>query len=291
MISLPWYVFALSAAFILAVVAVLEKKTLANESPLHFSFAVTVVGGLLSTPFLFFIPWEALSLSELLVLVAATCANVTGFWLVAKATKVLEASEVSVLLSTTPAAIALFGFLFLGEMLSAEQTLGILFIVLGLMVLELPHLFQTLRRKKLREFVFVGIVGIAIVIYAASSVIDRVVLTTFGITPFHFIVFVQAMSMVVFALIELVASRGSLLAFGPFLRSPVKVLAVALLLSLSRVMYAQAVSLVYAALAASVKRTGALFTVLLSGALLKEQGLIRKLAAVLLIIAGAITLI
>ena len=50
---LPWYVYALSGAFVVAVAAVLEKKILEKEEPVHFSFAVTLVGGLLSLPF----PW------------------------------------------------------------------------------------------------------------------------------------------------------------------------------------------------------------------------------------------
>lgn len=287
----PWYVYALGAAFVVAVAAVLEKKILSEETPVHFSFAITVVGGLLSVPFLFFLPWEALSLYELSLIGVVAAATACAFWLVAKGTKVLDAGEISALLATTPAAIALFAFLFLGEALTRIQTLGILLVVSGLLVLELPHLVQMLRRKNLRELFFIGLVSVAVVVYACTSLIDRVALTTFGIHPFHFIVLTQTMSMLIFAFVELAVSRGSLAAFGPFLRSPIKVLSVAILLFLSRVFYAQAVALVYAALASSLKRTGTIFTILLSGAFLKEKGLPRKLVAAAAIVLGAIALI
>lgn len=287
----PWYVYALAAAFVVAVASVLEKKILTDEQPVHFSFAITVVAGLLSFPFLFFIPWETLSPYELSLIGVVSAASACAFWLVAKATKVLDAGEISALLATTPAAIAVFAFLFLNEALTPLQTGGIFLVIAGLLILELPHLAQMFRRKKLGELFFMGLIGIAVLVYAGTSLIDRVALTTFGIHPFHFIVLTQSMSMVVFGFVELVVSRGSLAAFGPFLRSPIKVLSVAVLLFLARVFYAQAIALVYAALAAALKRTGAIFTILLSGAFLKEKGLARKLAAAVAIVLGAIAVI
>lgn len=287
----PWYVYALSAAFVVAVASVLEKKILDREAPVHFSFAVTVVGGILSVPFLFYLPWETLTLYELSLIGVVSAASASAFWLVAKATKVLDAGEISALLATTPAAIALFAFLFLGEALTPIQTLGMVLVIAGLLVLEFPHLMQMFRRKKLGELFFIALIGVAVLVYAGTALIDRVALTTFGIHPFHFIVLTQSMSMVVFGFVELVVSRGSLAAFGPFLRSPIKVLSVAVLLFLARVFYAQAIALVYAALAAALKRTGAIFTILLSGAFLKEKGLARKLAAAVAIVLGAIAVI
>lgn len=288
---LPWYVYALSGAFVVAVAAVLEKKILEKEEPVHFSFAVTLVGGVLSLPFLAFVPWHELSLTELSLIAVITAASACSFWLVAKATKVLDAGEISVLLATTPAAIALFAYVFLGEALSQEQVIALLCILAGLFILELPHVIQIFRRRRLFELFFMGMTGVAILIYAGTALIDRIALTTFGIHPLHFIVLTQTMSMLIFGIIELCLGRGRGIALSPFVRSPIKVVAVATLLFLSRVLYAQAIALVYVALAAALKRTGAVFTIILSGAFLKEQGIGRKLVSVLLVILGALLLV
>lgn len=73
--------------------------------------------------------------------------------------------------------------------------------------------------------------------------------------------------------------------------SPRKVLIVASLLFVSRVLHAQAISLAFVALASGLKRVGAIFTILLSGAFLHESGLLRKLLAASLVVSGAISLV
>jgi len=292
MLELPWYVFALAAAFIVAVSAVIEKKTLAVEDPLHFSSATVVVGGVLSLPLLFFVSWTSLSFYEYAVLYVIASIGMLSFFLVARSMKVLEAGEVSALLAVTPAAVALGAYLLFREALTLSQIGAIGLIILGLLVLEAPHLYAFVRRTAQgKHLMYVMATFLAVLTYTASSLLDRVALTTFSVDAISFIALVQTMGMINFLILGLLLRRHGQVSLKALRTSPWKVLTVALLLLCSRILHAQAVSLAFVALASALKRTGAIFTIILSGTFLHETGIVRKLAAASLIVIGAILLV
>lgn len=290
--DLPWYVFALGAAFVVAVSAVIEKKTLEKEDALHYSSATIVLGGLLSLPFLFFVEWSSLSWGELLFLYVIATLTSVSFFLVARSMKALEAGEVSTLLALTPATVAIAAFIIFGEALTSLQVLGLGLVVIGLLILEFPYLIALLKKTKDRVHVFyVGCALLAVGVYTASSLLDRVALTTFSVSSLSFIVITQTMCMANMLLLGFVLRRHGQASLSALRTSPRKVLIVASLLFVSRVLHAQAISLAFVALASGLKRVGAIFTILLSGAFLHESGLLRKLLAASLVVSGAISLV
>lgn len=292
MLDLPWYIFAFGGAFAVAVSAVIEKKTLEKEDPLHFSSATMVLGGLLSLPFLFFVEWTSLSWTELLFIYVIATLTSLSFFLVARSMKALEAGEVSTLLALTPATVALGAFFLLGEALTGLQALGLVLVVTGLIILELRYLIALLRRTKDgAHLLYVIPALLAVGVYTASSLLDRVALTQFSVTSLSFIAITQAMCMMNMLFLGLILRQHGHASLSALRTSPGKVLIIASLLFVSRVLHAQAISLAFVALASALKRVGTIFTIFLSGAFLHEKGLLRKLLAASLIVAGAISLV
>lgn len=290
MLEVPWFVFALMGAFFVALSGVIEKDVLKHEEPLHFSGAVAVIGALFSIPFLLFVEFDALTPFFLALIYAVSVLSTLGFSVTAYAMRRLDAGELSSILALTPAATAVFAFFFLGEELDLLHILGIAAVIVGLIVLELPRLMRPMPGKK-RSPVYVLVALLAVFIYATSSVLDRFVLHGNGIRAFDFIVLTQLFAVLNFAIIDIVRGKKDRLLTSAWNHRPLKVTLVALLLFLSRLCHAQAISMAYVALASSLKRTGSIFTILLAGRFLGEKGIGHKLFAAALIFIGAIVLI
>lgn len=292
MLELPWYIFALLAALVVAISSLLEKDVLRHEEPLHFSSATSLVGGILSLPFLLFIDWSALGFVELSFLYLISFLSMLAFWLVAKAMKNLDVGEVSTILALVPAAVAVIAYLVLGESLTSTQTGGITVIVLGLLVLEAPHVWSLITKTPTKgRLVYVGLALLAVLLYATGSVIDRVALTTFGISAIQYVALIQVMIMINFMAFERMRGADRRESLTALRHAPRRIIAVALLLFLSRILYLHAISIAFVALASALKRTSAIFSILLSGAILHEEHLVRKLVAASLIILGVVAIV
>lgn len=278
MFDIPWYIFALLAAFFVALVSVFEKKVLVHEDPLHFAGSTTFIVGLLSFPFLFFVDWESISLSSFLSIYAISLLAAVAFYTTSVAMRGLEAGELSIILALTPAATAVFAFLTLGEALSPQSMVGIGVIIFSLMVLEFPSLWKSRTTKRFNKKIhYILVAFFSIFVYACSAVLDRVVLGHAGVRPVDFLAIVQVLALFNFSVFSFFRPVRERLLTKTFTHAPFKMIAISILLVLSRLMYSHAVSLAYAALAAVLKRTGALFTIVLARSYLKEHGVGHKL--------------
>lgn len=292
MFDIPWYVFALMSAFFVGVAAVFEKRALEHDEPLHFSASSTVVVGLLTVPFLFFVDWSALTPPVIFGLYAVSILATIAFCLVAYALKRLEAGEHSLILSLTPAATALLAYLFIGEALSEKAAIGVLLVVCGLLALEFPRAKAGFRSKEFRKKLLPLLLSFgAVIVYALSAVLDRVLLSGFRVDPIDFIVIVQTMQLLNFVVYGIFRGKKDHLLSSSFMRQPMKVLAFSLLMFLSRIFYAQSVSMAFVALTAALKRTGALFTIVFARSYLHEHGVGHKLLAGAIILSGVLLVV
>lgn len=292
MLELPWYVFALAGAFFIALASVLEKKVLQHDEPIHFSGSSVVVASVLSLPFLFFVQWSSFTPYIFVLLYSISVLAAIAFVLIAVSLKNMDAGEQSVILAITPLVTAFFAFFVLDESLSPRALLGIVFVVCGLIVLEAQILFQKSHsRIFFKKFVPVGLALLAVVVHAASAMIDRIVLREGVISALDFIVVIQIFMLINFVAISFVRGKHDHFLDGSFMRNPLKLLLFSVLIFLSRVTYAQSASMVYIALTAVLKRTGALFTIVLGGAYLKEKHLGQKLLAGALMLLGVLFVI
>jgi drug/metabolite transporter (DMT)-like permease len=286
--ELPWYVFALLGAFIVSLAVIFEKRALRHDEPLHFSASATILVGLLSVPFLFFVDWAALTPEILGFLYAISILSTIAFCLVTFSLKRLEAGEQSLILALTPAVTAVFALFLIGEALSVNGYLGILLVVLGLITLELPSLKTAAFHKKMGA---VALTVLVVFMYAGSAVLDRVVLGGYGMNPIDMLVLTQVGQMINITIYGLFRGKHDRIFTSSFMRQPGKVTAFSVLMFLSRITYVEAVSVAAVALVAALKRTGALFTVVMARAYLNERGMGHKLVAGIIILLGVVAIL
>lgn len=292
MFDIPWYAFALAGAFFIALVSVFEKKVLIHEDPLHFAGSTTFIVGLLSFPFLFFVDWESITLASFLAIYAISLLAAIAFYTTTVAMRGLEAGELSIILALTPAATAVFAFFTLGEALSSKSLLGIGIIIFGLVVLEFPSLWKSRASKRFSKKIhYILIAFFSIFVYATSAVLDRVVLGHAGVRPIDFLAIVQVLALFNFTIFSFFRPVRERTLTKTFMHAPLKMIGISVLLALSRLMYSHAVSITYAALASVLKRTGALFTIVLARSYLKEHGLGHKLFVASIIILGVAVIV
>ena len=284
----PWYAFAFAGALVVAVTAIVEKRVVSQHEPVELSESVALIAAAISLPLLYFVKWQALTGETLAFVFVIAFLTACAFSLSMMALRRLDAGELSPILALTPAATALVAVAALGEVLAVSDAIGIAVVIAGLISLEVPALLSLRKVSRTQRLAAVTLGLLAVVVYALSATVERLVLSAGHLRPFDFIVLAQVFMAVPFSLYALSARRGL---FKPLRENPGAVLGIALLLFGARVLHAQAVSMAYVALASALKRTSALFTVILAGIFLKEKGTARKLVSLAIILAGVFLII
>lgn len=284
-----WIIFSLGSALIVSVSSLIEKKILNKEHTIQYSVTLTFLVGLLSLPFLFFIDYSSLSLKIVLIIFAVSVIASYAYFLVAKATKHMEISVISPLLSMAPAMTALIAFLFLGETLRAPQLSGLILIVLGSFILEKASKekfhFHIFKKNNYVYFVF-----LALVLYSITASLDRYVLLSPSISPLSYLVIVQIFIAFNFFVISLIQKRPAELLSG-LRQAGGQTFIIALLTTCSRFLLLNAISLAYVGLVVALKHISSLFTTILGGKLFHEKNIGEKTMACLLIVVGVIVMI
>ncbi len=292
MFDLPWYVFALAGAFFVALGSILEKKTLLHDDALHYSGAVATLLGLLSLPFLLFVDWTSITPITFGFIFIISLLSMAAFYLTSYAMKGLQVGELSIILALTPVVTALFAFLFLAESLSERAFAGVIVIIFGLVILELPSLWKGRHGNGFsRKVKYILATALGIAIYATSAMFDRVVLGYHGIAPFDFLVIVQTCTLINYGVFSMLRGKKDHLLTASLVKQPLKMLSIAFCIMASRFMHATAISMTYIALASVLKRTSTLFTIALAKSYLHEGDVGHKVLAASIVILGIILVI
>ncbi len=290
---MEWYVLALISALFSAFAAILEKKILFKQHPISFTFILSLFNLALASLFLSSFDISSIALSPLLVLLLKSVLNAIAFLMVMYAIKNLELSECLPLLVLTPGLIAIFGFIFLGEALTLMQISGLVLLIAGIYVLGLEDKqklfepFKKLVKIKAYRFIF-----LALVLFTATSLMDRFILTRQKLVPEAFM-FYQHLFFAAIFLIIFLFSKDKIVNF----RKNIK-LSWSLIISLAVITiiyrYTEILAVKGApatALAIVLKRLSVLFAVIIGGRLFNEKHLIRKAIATVILIAGAVLIV
>jgi drug/metabolite transporter (DMT)-like permease len=210
------------------------------------------------------------------------------------AIKNLEISEALPLLALSPGIVAILAFILIGDWLNIYEWTGIFLMVAGTYVLELNkhsgNLFYPF--KKVFHFSKFSYVHTALLLFAVTSLLDRLLLKQFNLPPMTFMAFQQLFYVFFFAAAVLI-ERKSLV--EPFKKNPRDVISLILLISLFTIVYRytqiEAIKLAPVALVLSVKRLSVLMAVVWGGNLFGENNLIKRFFATVVILAGAVILL
>ena len=197
----------------------------------------------------------------------------------------MEVSSVSPLRMLSPGVVAGMAFFLLGESLSAGQTWGGIFLVIGLAILQFKDGFlNTLRLIKQSRYLH--LVFLAILMYGITSIGDRYVLTRYSFPPMAYIAFAHLFLAIVFFGMLYVFRDGVPRMKHSFQLSGWWILLAAFLTVGYRFAHIMAVNTAHVGLVEAIKQTSVFFTVLLGGELFHEKNLARKLTASAIMVLG-----
>lgn len=287
-----WQTLAFISALFSALAAGFEKKALEKSHPINFSFLLSILTLVISLPFLFFTDLSNIQPITLLVLYGKSILGALSFLWVMYGLKKLEISTALPLLVLTPGVVAICAFFLFNEPLGSFEILGMILLLSGTYFLQIKPGQNLLSPFKLKQTpkAFNFIIG-AIVLFSATTLLDKTILKTFKLSPEAFIPIQQIFFSFNFGVIYLLMRKSS----GNLksdLKSQWKLIALIAFFALVY-RYTQIAALKYgsAALVLAVKRTSVFFTTVIGGRYFKDQNLLIKTMATIVMIVGAIFII
>jgi len=294
MFGIPWYIFALVAAVLVAAISVMEKHELKKEHSLEYVVVLSVFNLAIAA---FLWPWVKFQVPLVTLgwIYLASILGALSLWFVAKALRHLDISVVAPQTALNSVFAIIFAFVFLGDLITLIQSLGIIVLMGGALLLNrnvLHHsafthhgvLAPKAKGKSSGLNFYQAILIAAMVFLGASSVIDKHILTTLDVPTFTFYIHIFL------AFNHLLIYR---IVVGGFKDLPkgiskagwlIVVIAVATILS--RLAVAEALAMASVVLVIPIKRMSSVFATLVGGKMFQEKGLLLRLLVTLVMIAG-----
>ncbi|MBK9330975.1 MAG: EamA family transporter [Ignavibacteria bacterium] len=288
---MTWFWLAIFSALLSATAAILQKKVLSELKALDFTLILSAVVAALSTPLLAFTGTEGLNADSMLYLLVKSVLNALAFLCIMTALKNLEIGRTLPLLAASPMIIALLAFIILGEMLSAYEIIGMTLIVAGTFILELKKNESLLRPFHVfKSPGYHRIIFAALILISASAVMDKFILVKFKISPILFVVIQNYFFLIIFLIIYLFTRKFSGEKIFTKERSKylvITILIIAIVTIGYRLAQIESTKLAPVGIVISLKRLSVLFAVLIGAKLFKEESYMKKVAATILIVTGA----
>lgn len=290
---MTWFFIALVSSLLSAFAAITQKKVLFNRSPLEFSFLLAIVNLVFSIPFFLAVNYATINSFNLSILFVKSIIGVAAFLCVMTALKNMQISNALPLLALTPGFVAIFAFLFLGELLKITEVLGLISLIVGTYILESKNLKEILFpmniffRSKYHHYILS-----ALFLFTASSIMDKLLLVKMGLSPISLTAFQHLFYAFLFTaafyLFQKDKERTSI-------NLKKNDLGWIVLISLFTIGYRYtqivSISLASVALTMAVKRTSVLWATIIGGKIFKDSNLLKKTIAVLFILLGAILIL
>jgi uncharacterized membrane protein len=287
---MSWFYFALLSAVLSAASTISEKKVLLKTDAMDFVFWASVFNVLFSIPFFFGIDYGALQTFNLVILFGKSVLGALSFICIMYALKNLEISGALPLMVFTPALVAIFGFLFIGDSLTGLQIAGICLLIVGTYLLEIrpnQKIFGPFTILKSSKYYYY--IGAAILLFTLTSILDKLLLGKYKLPPVAFMAFQQLFYLVTIAVIY---------AIYKFKTGKVRLIkessiwlwiAIVAILTIGY-RYSQIMAVKKGPVAAvlAVKRTSVFMAAIFGGKLFKESSLLQKTIATAIMVAGAI---
>ncbi len=288
---MPWYAIALGSALTAGLFQIVEKKVLLKEHSLFFLVTSSFLMLLFSLPMIPAGFVGALS-SIMLVYILIKCTfAVALFVLCAKTIKHMDISEFGPLMNLSPLVLLVPATLFLGEKLTVMNFMGILLIVGGAYVVELKDGWKTPLRRAAKDKYVHYIFWSAIFVALAASM-DKFILAKsveIDVNTFFFYnrLFIALLLLGAYFIFRDKKLKDSLPV--TFKRSFWWILIASILFMATDYVYfsAVAVPIAMVALVIPLKRMSTLIMTVFGGEMFKEDNLVRKTVACLIMIAGA----
>ena len=285
-----WFFIAFISAVLSAASAISQKKVLFSLSALEFSFLVSLFNILLSVPFFFAFSIGSVSPESIEILFIKSIMGALAFYNVMLALKNLDISGALPLLVLTPGFVALFAFLFGLEMLSVLQISGMFLLLAGTYLLEMkPKQALTEQFKIFSKSANYHYIGFAILLFTASSILDKVLLGKYKMPPDSFMAFQQVFYGIVITTVYLFSNKIKRNPLNSFDKKVwFWIIIISVLTMGYRYTQIKAIKIAPVSLVLSVKRISVFIAVVIGGKMFNEKNLFRKALATAIMVVGAI---
>ncbi|MBR9676738.1 EamA family transporter [Candidatus Woesearchaeota archaeon] len=289
---MQWVIFAFISAVLSGFAVLIGKRTLFRAHAMQYSAVLAFVNMMITLPFLLVADYTSLNFDAIILIYFASLLAAFAFLLAAKSIRHMPVSESAPVFVLGPGITAILAFLLLGERLTGVQASGIIFLIIGLYLLESrneKNIFEPLKiyfRSKYIHYII-----LALVLYAVTAVIDRVIVGIFKIPPQTYIALAQLFVAINF-LVMLHVFHDGLKDFKIGLQKAGWWILLAGVVTVGyRLAYLQAVKTTFVGLVIAIKRMSALFATIIGGELFHEDRLFRKAIACFVMIVGAILIV
>lgn len=284
---MTWLGYALLSALFSGLASLFEKRTLNRLHSIDFSAAIAFTTALITFPVLFTSSWEKVTPTALLIMVGTSLLAAWAFLSVTRGIRHIEISLSSPLFLFGPLITTLLAYILLGERIALLQIVGMLILLLGAYVLETTHFidvrefWNNVWKNKYTRYILFGLV-----LYALTTVGDRIVLGKFGVPPALNLAIVQFLIAIEFLLLAW-HHRGSPIASFKLVQAHWKsIIILAILMVTYRYFHSLAIMIAAAGLVTAIKRSASLFTTIIGGKLFHDHGIWRKSFACLIMLIG-----
>ena len=289
---MEWYWLALISALLSAFAAIMQKKVLGNITALKFTVIVSIFIALFSTILISNLNFSAASSASILILFLKSVINATAFLCIMTALKHLEISRALPLLAASPMVVAILAFIFLGESLTLTEVSGMLLIIGGTYLLELKK--DESISNPFRVFIdskYHKVILVALGLMSVSAVLDKLLLGKFKLPPVTFLIIQNYFFLIIFFIywsFYKIKNKQQKLFSGLEKNTLILILIIAVITIGYRWTQIESTKLAPVGLVISLKRLSVLFAVIIGAKLFKEENYLRKVAATIIIVAGAL---
>ncbi len=286
---MDWFYLAFTSAILSAAAAVLQKKVLFDLDALEFSFILGIFNLIFALIFLPQVNFSDISSLGLIILYLKTILGALAFWNVMLAIKNMEISGALPLMVLTPVFVAVLSLFILGETLNNIEISGMILLLIGTYILEIKKNdtfidpLKTLVRSKFHKYIFY-----ALILFSISSVIDKLILNEYKLTPFDFVLFQQIFLGINFIFLLLIKSKNPIDVIKKVSKHNIGWIVTISIITIGyRYSQIEAVKIAPVALVLSVKRTSVFFASIFGGKLFSESKLLKKGIAIIFMLIGA----
>ncbi len=297
MFDLPWYVYAVATAIIYAAVTLMEKEQLEHEHSLEY---ITVLSIFTLAIMAFLWPWTnfQVGLVELAMLFLASILGSLASWWGTKGFRHLDVSIAAPLFNLSIVFTILFGFLFLGEKVTALQGLGVGILVLGSLVLtqdkvhltpHVGHFHWNSFKKGLHinprsPAFYQMLIVVSMIIMAITSLLSKVVVDRIDVLSLMFYAHLfGAINQVI--LYGIISKGFNNLIKGLDVAGP-RIVWISLLYVVARIGFTKALALAPLSLVLPVQRSSSVMSTIAAGVMRREKAMMFRLAISIAMVIG-----
>ena len=279
---MEWYVLALLSALVVSVIPIIRKRVLVHEHASEFTTTIYLTMVILFIPLLPYLDFGMTSTTFFLLLVKGVFLAVASLLFI-KAARHMEISAVEPLRNLSVVFVMILSFIFLGEIITLQQGIGLILLISGAYTLEVHKhtITYSIPNRKFLYFILFNLLLVSIM-----AIMDKVLVQR---TDVYTIVIIPALVMAVLMfLYQSLKYKGFEDVLHAMKVGKGKMILLPILTVIADALYIMALAVPGAlvALVVALRRTSTLISTIWGGEIFHDHFLMQKVIASLVMLMG-----